>query len=140
MISALNSQDESTAAEGLEQNRKQIETLMELESFKLSAKALNLSFDQENLLISSSSIIDIRPVYDDPRQEILGGVVLHSIKLEFIQDGERKAITFGLDEDDIDSLISKLKLSKQKSKAAKKLFGDRLGLDTFIVGEETYGF
>lgn len=134
------SEEEQETLDALNTIKRPILSLLEDRSFVLSAKALHLSFDQDKLLVSSNVITDIRPVFDDAREKILGGVILLSIRLEFIVNGERQSVCVSVDENDVSMLAEQLKTGLRKAAAAKLLFLKEIKKDAFIVGEETYGF
>ena len=114
--------------------------LLEDESVKLSAKALHLGFDYANIYRSGNFITDIRPVFDDSRDRIVGAVISHTLRIHFMSAGEERDLSVALDNDDILALRDACDESLKKAEGAKSLVTDSMDLKAFIVGEETYGY
>lgn len=117
-----------------------LEALIANESVKLSAKALHLGYDYDCIYSGGNINTDIRPVFDDDREVIVGAVISQIIRIHFSRGPERRELSLALDNDDIDDLIEKLQTAKRKSEHARALVMEKAGLKAFVVGEETYGY
>lgn len=113
--------------------------LLETNSVCATAKVLDLSFDQDNLLYASRIITDIRPVFTEDRAEVIGGVVLISLKIEYQSGDANNIITFALDERDVKNLKIHCENALKKAKYARDLFKEKVGVDALVSGEETHG-
>lgn len=100
-----------------------LEKLLKVPSISLAAKATNILFQNERSLMSSRILTDVRPVFDIDTNDIGGGLVIHTLKLEYFADNDDafKQFFVSLDSDDIDELIRNLERAKQKSEKLKNL-------------------
>ena len=130
----------SNVVEQLGERRSDILAIMATESVKLCSKALSLGLKHDNLYVSGNTITDIRPVFDSGRKNICGGVVVQTLRLEYLRAGDRCIVSLAVDINDIKSLQKKLQSAVDKAEASKKIFSDKIQLPIFLVGEETYGF
>lgn len=112
-------------------------------SVRLVAKALHLSTDYSEVFLNANVVTDIRPVFSNPRDEVVGGVVTQTLRVHFItgdRDMQEQEISLALDADDIEKLIIELTKAKNKSSAVKEFLSSAIEDNYFVVGEETYGF
>ncbi len=125
------------------QNRQEIcEKALESEALRLPSKALHLSTDFEHLFMSGSVVTDIRPVFDSERVEVSGAIVSQTLKLRYISDGKPEVenrLSLALDAEDMEYLIKELQKAQKKAESVKAQFETKLGLEIFVVGEESYG-
>lgn len=102
----------------------------------IAAKAVDLIFDFEKFCLNSRIITDIRPVFDDERNRIVGGIIMHTLRVEYrADDGSRRNISIELDSRDIDRLARSCEDAARKMERAKSLFRDNLELP-FITATE----
>lgn len=114
--------------------------LLDTDSVRLSAKALFLSFNYSTILSETSITTDIRPVFDDSRDEIIGSIVTQTLLIKFSDGDDNRSISLALDSHDVDRLTEQLHAAKAKAIASKQMMDEKVGVGTFITGEETYGF
>lgn len=95
--------------------------LLCLKNLAMSSKAASVYFENERNLGSARVITDIRPVFDQITDEIGGALVLHTLKIEYLKEGEPREFFVALDDVDLDDLLEKLNRAKRKSSEAKKL-------------------
>ena len=114
--------------------------LLKQDSVNLSAKALDLGYDYANIYRRGNVITDIRPVFDDNKDRIVGAVISNTLTIHFGSASGRHELSVALDNDDILALRDACDNALKKAKKAKALVMDRKDLKAFITGEETYGF
>lgn len=117
--------------------------LLNCDSVRFPAKALHLSTDHEQLFVSANVVTDVRPVFDGDRSELVGAVVVQTLRAHYLAAGGeqgKQQVSLALDIDDIQKLIDELEKALLKAQTAKNEFGKKTGKDIFVVGEETYGF
>lgn len=117
--------------------------LFECDGVRLPAKALHLSTDYAQMFTSANVITDVRPVFDGARDDLVGAVVVQTLRLHYVGNGGvqgEQELSLALDIDDIEKLIDELNKALKKSETAKRQFGEKLESEIFVVGEETYGF
>src|SRR5206468_2991943 len=101
----------------------------------LYAKARDLAFDFERLYTRARILTDIRPIYDDPRNAIVGADIIQSLRLDYVSsDGDTKTITIALDIPDLEQLKKCCEDALQKSEVARKLI-EGSGLEVVLPGE-----
>ena len=113
--------------------------LLENNYVNLSSKALHLGFDYSNIYNRGNIITDIRPVFDDGKDKIVGAVISQTLRVHFSSGSESKELSLALDNDDILALRDACDEALKKAASAKELVIN-MGLEGFIVGEETYGY
>lgn len=89
-------------------------TLLQTSAVRLTAMALELSYDYANLLRRTNVIADIRPIFDDTAGEIEAAVVSYTLRLEYTASTESFDVSIALDQEDL------LKLRDQCNRALTK--------------------
>ncbi len=114
---------------------KLVRELFDLEIIRLSAKALDLSYEHSELLQRARILTDIRPVFNDDASVICGTVISHSLLLRYDNLEGTHVLNLALDEDDIKSLIKQCERSLKKSGTAKALLENKAEIATIIPGK-----
>ena len=114
--------------------------LLEHDYVNLSSKALHLGFDYENIYESGNIVIDIRPVFGDGKDKIVGAVISQTLRVHFSSGSQRQELSLALDNDDILALRDACDEALKKAASAKELVINKIDIKAFIVGEETYGY
>jgi len=110
--------------------------LLGLEAIDISAKALSVLLEQQHSFTSARILTDIRPVFDhDTSKPLAGAVLIHNLKIEYMESGEEKEFFVALDKRDIQLLIDVLIRAQQKESSIK-LFLDQSNLNCI---EPSYG-
>lgn len=110
-------------AESANRLQANLERLLRVPSTSLGAKATSLIFQNERSLITNKIFTDARPVFELEGDEIGGGVIVHTLKLEYFVDGADEKQTFyvSLDASDIEQLIDNLERAKRKGEKLRTL-------------------
>lgn len=109
--------------------------LYSLVNIKLLIKALELSYDYDNLFQNSKILTDIRPVYDDLAENIRGAIISHTLHIYYDNSIGSNSIQISLDEKDIKQLYDNCDRALKKSQVAKSLWS-KTGIESFICGTE----
>lgn len=128
--------DEKTALKSL---APVLTELLANKSVKLAAKAIDLGYDHENIYHSANFVTDIRPVFDDDRERILGAVISQTLRVHFTRSREHLDMSLAIDNEDIQALRDACDEALKKAKKAKIQAMEKMNIDVFIAGEETYG-
>ena len=97
-----------------------LERLLNAKSVALAAKASDLAFDVERFCVGVRIVTDIRPVFDGPREAIVGSTIRQTLRLEYVSlDGSPSSISIGLDSEDIGILKSACEEALRKAEVAK---------------------
>lgn len=111
--------------------------LLSLECVFTSAKAHRLSFDYSNLLLAARVITDIRPIFDEQHDNIIGSIISHVLRIEYGSDDGHHSISLALDGSDVEQLQRACSEAIVKAKKAKLLMIESCQIEAFILGEET---
>jgi hypothetical protein len=89
---------------------------------KTIAKSYSLMTEYEHLFIRSRILTDIRPVFDnDLSKGPVSAVVVHTLKLEYVHEGEQKNFYVSLDDNDIKQLQIQLNRTTEKVNEIQKI-------------------
>jgi hypothetical protein len=100
--------------------------LLRSSSVSLSAKALDISYDFERVYTSSRFLTNVRPVYTEPHDAIVGATIVHTLRLDYITaNGEENSISLAIDHNDIQKLQAACKDALEKASLAKTKFEGR---------------
>jgi hypothetical protein len=117
--------------------RPGLERLLATQSVYLSAKAIDISYDFERVYITGRLLTSVRPVFDEPRQEIKGSTIVQTLRVEFVApNGDQSSISIALDADDIKQLRKECDQALSKAEKAKAEMQRRFELEAIIPGEE----
>lgn len=106
----------------------------------LSSKALHLGFDHANIFNSANIITDIRPVFDESREEIVSAVISQTLRVHYSSGSQTQNLSLALDNDDILTLRDACDEALKKGGFAKGLVIDKMDIKASIAGEEEYGY
>ena len=99
------------------------------------AKALDLSYDYENLVQSEHIVTDVRPVFDDELIQIDGAVVSFTLRLKYVSLEGDNGISLAMDKGDIESLLRECKRALQKADLTSETLA-KLPIRTLVSGAE----
>jgi hypothetical protein len=95
--------------------RERLQRFLTLESFLVTAKALGVLTDHQRAFLSCRVLSDIRPVFtDDARRGPAAAVIVHSLRIEYYENDERKYSYFALDTKDLQTLLEVLNRAQLK--------------------------
>ncbi len=103
---------------------------------RLSVAAEEMFLENDNVLLRSRLITDIRPIFSESVDQIEGCIVSHQLRLVFRTSGDTKEMTFTLESNDVDSLITQLERGEKKAAVAKNAMSSGIKIPAQIVGEE----
>ncbi|WP_394824423.1 hypothetical protein [Pendulispora albinea] len=119
------------------QRTSQLIALLSLDNLYLLDKAVDLRFEQTNVLLRMRLLADVRPVFARDVPEPRGAIVTQTLRLEYLGDGDglRKSISFAMDAKDIKELHRQCERALAKAKAIATLLNDKAQLRTSVSGE-----
>ena len=87
------------------------------------AKAEALQFEHPAVMTQSRIISDARYVFDDEKQNIIGGIVTQTLVIEYLEaDFTRKKLFVAMDAADVERIAKQLGQAKQKHEAISATF------------------
>lgn len=86
----------------------------------LTAKAEDVMSQHQHVLTSARAFTDVRPVFsDDVAQGPVGGVVVHTLRLEYYDGESEKSFYLAMDNEDVQSLLDVLDRARLKGDAVQ---------------------
>lgn len=100
-------------------------------SLAVTAKSLEVMTDHAKVFQGARVLTDLRPVFDDPGKQPVAAVVVHQLKIDYVENKERNTFFVALDKDDIEQLKRELERATLKEKGLRSLAeGSRVRLLT----------
>ncbi|MEQ9139286.1 MAG: hypothetical protein RLO51_28965 [Thalassobaculum sp.] len=127
-----NDNDSDAIRMGLQRTRE----LLTINYVSISTKALDLSFDHQNLYRNSRVLVDIRPVFDDERDNLVGGIVSLLLRLDYTSGAVNHTLSMAMDRGDIIQLKDACEVALRKADRAHGFLTDSCNLNSFVIGEE----
>lgn len=106
---------------------KLAEALCERNPVAILEKARRLQYAYEHVLKSARVLTDVRPVFDDDADEMLGGIVTHSLVVEYTENRTLKRAHFALDTSDVVRLKLQCERAERKAATAETVLKSVLG-------------
>lgn len=98
--------------------RNRLTTILQVESLSLIAKANDILHAHHRVLGDVRILSDMRPIYS---RDVTGApdaaVIVHTLQIDFEQDGVRKQFFVALDSKDIGKLLEQLERAKNKTES-----------------------
>lgn len=95
--------------------------LFNIPSLGVSAKAFAIQREQQRIFSSARSFSDIRPVFSEDGEYPTAVVIVHQLKLSYLENGEMKEFFVTLDDEDLSQMQKVLTRAQTKSKALSVL-------------------
>lgn len=113
--------------------RDRLSQLLDLSKLAISSKATELLFEREKIATDFLMITDVRPVFNASGKISLNSMlVLHSLKIDYISDGDSKEFFLAIDETDLNKLIDLAQRAIDKGKSLTERF-NACGLDVIQI-------
>jgi hypothetical protein len=117
------------------ESRPIIERMLSAPIIGLDAKAKDLAFDFERLYARARILTDIRPVFDDARDDIVGVDITQTLRLDYmspVRDGAT-TLSIAMDTADIEQLKKCCEDALQKANKARE-YMEKINLDVAMPG------
>lgn len=128
--------DKQEAVSNLERISETLVSMLDSYRVQLVMKAIDLSFDFDNLLASARLVTDLRPVFDTDDERIVGGIITHSLRLRYGTDLGPQSLTLALDEDDVKELRRQCDRALAKAEKLRSVATAAEIHTVFVAGEE----
>lgn len=100
--------------------RARILRFVTLESFVISARAFDVLTSHQRVMYTSRIFSDVRSIFgDDISKGPAAAVIIHKLKMEYRENGERKEMYFALDSKDLKTLADVVKRAEAKDSALR---------------------
>ncbi len=102
----------------------------------LPAKARELAFDFERIYTRARILTDIRPVFDDARNEIVGANVTQTLRLDYTSRNDLStSLSLALDMSDIEELRKCCEDALRKANISRERIEASWGIEAALPGE-----
>jgi hypothetical protein len=109
--------------------------LIESQPIRLTANAIDLSYEYANLYRRGRVITDVRPLFSDNADVIEGAVVSYTLRLRFDNIEGEHDFSIAMDQQDIEQLVEQCQRAMTKARTAKELMTRSVSVPTIITGE-----
>jgi len=104
-----------------EKVKENLSKILSIENLLLSAKAVGIKFEHDNLFERAKVLTQILPVFSDDVEEIpKAAIIAHQLGVHYFQDGEHKEFFLRIDEEEIEDLIKILERAKNKARSLQR--------------------
>jgi hypothetical protein len=90
-------------------------------TIEIMSKARELLFEAQCRLLDTTVITDTRHVFNDSATKSLGGLVIHTLGLEYLEGTQHRELHVTLSPQGVDDLIKQLRRAKKKEQVAQDL-------------------
>lgn len=108
--------------ESREQFKSRLISLLSGPYLDIATKAVSLLYDHQRAFQTARIITDIRSIFgSDVEDEPRAAILIHMLKIDYIEDRQRKELFVALDDTDIPLLIDALERAKKKAESLKRV-------------------
>lgn len=110
-----------SSPEDREAFRARLTEALAIESLRVIARAAGLLFENEHSATETRIITDIRPIFEQesPKAVPVGAMVVHTLRIGYIADGEEKNFFVALDAGDVRELAEQLRRANSKAESLR---------------------
>ena len=102
------------------------------QAIRTVVKSVELTYDYANLVQSTNVITDIRPVFDDGADRVIGAVVSFTLRLTFENGSNVQSLSLAIDAEDVEKLRDQCDRALKKAETGRHHFADTKGTTTRI--------
>jgi hypothetical protein len=118
--------------------RPVIEKILMSPAVVLPAKARELAFDFERIYTRARILTDVRPIFDDPRNEIIGANITQTLRLDYTSRNDSStSLSLALDMSDIAELKKCCEDALRKADISREMIQTKWGIEAALPGEGT---
>lgn len=109
---------------GRDQFAERVKSALAMDVLLLVAKTIDVMTEHGSLYVGARVLSDLRPVFrDDVADPPLAMVLLHTLRLSHVVDGEVKNLFATMDEEDVENLIQVLSRATEKGQTLRTMVG-----------------
>ncbi|MDP7738996.1 hypothetical protein [Mycobacterium paragordonae] len=96
--------------------------LLSARSFRAFSKAIDVSRETDRVLNVSRILSDVRPVFgQDAAEDPLGALVVHTLRIDYYEQGEVKTDSFTLNAKDLEQLKDAIERAEEKERTLSRI-------------------
>jgi uncharacterized protein (DUF1778 family) len=88
---------------------------------RMTGKAQSVFYDTDKTFFKARILTDLRAIYDERGEEIVGAMVLHNLRIRYFENGDQKDIYLSLDKDHLQQLTEILERASKKQTGLETL-------------------
>lgn len=119
--------------------RQAFERIASSEAVGLLLKSIEVFGDQISALTEARVFTEIRPIFTENRDAVVGAAVFNRLRLEYQGVDGYKAVELTIDSSNLDLLAEQLEMAKKKTRVLKDLLKDRVGVQRIYTDESDFG-
>ncbi len=121
-VEGVASEGHSLTKESLDVFQDRLKQLLSVEAVDVCSKATGLQIEYQKIFGNARVQTDVRPVFgNDVSAKPLGFLLLHNLKIEYIESGQQREVFLALTSEDVDDLLEILERAKTKTNTLKQL-------------------
>jgi hypothetical protein len=101
-------------------------------AIRTTVKSLELLYDYANLVQSSNVITDVRPVFDDEADHVIGAIVSFTLRLSYQNGTSSNSLSLAFDAEDVRKLQEQCRRALKKAETARTQFSGPSDSETRI--------
>ena len=105
-----------------------------------SSKAVALSYASDHIFQNASILCDIRPIYNDEGDGVLGFISIQDLHVDFYRSGRRHHLVLSMDRKDVTTLREACDRALKKIDTSLSMVRDKFGVEAIVAGEDGFGF
>lgn len=109
---------------------RRLTSLLSIESLALSARAAEIQHDYERVYVSARIISDIRSVFGISNTDPVGGMIIHNLKVSYLEEGRIREAFFALDNADLVNLRKAIDRAELKTTKLEQVI-KKAGIEYF---------
>jgi hypothetical protein len=125
--SALSSKLEPGLMEAWARIEPAFEELLRSQPIRTVVKSLELTYDYANLIQSTNVVTDIRPIFDDEAEDVIGSVVSFTLRLSYRNGESLQSLSLAFDAEDVARLRDQCVRALKKAETAREHFSEVKG-------------
>ena len=106
-------------------------------AIRTTVKSLELLYDYANLIQSSNVITDIRAVFDDEADHVIGAIVSFTLRMSYQNGNSAHSLSLAMDAEDVRKLQEQCRRALKKAETARTQFSGRAALRHGLRSQES---
>jgi hypothetical protein len=98
--------------------------ILACQPIRITVKSLDLRYDYENLTRSTNVLTDVRPIFDDDADRVIGAIVSFTLRLNYENGDSTRSLSLAMDAEDITRLQRQCERALKKAETARTQFSE----------------
>jgi hypothetical protein len=129
---SLDGKLDPTELEGWDRISPLFNEILASPAIRTTVKSLELLYDYANFVQSSNVITDVRPVFDDEAEHVIGAIISFTLRLSYQNGNSVHSLSVAMDAEDVGKLQNQCRRALKKAETARTHFSGPSGSETRI--------